>query len=122
MKALVSASLVVVAVIHLLPVSGALGARRLSALYGLSFDEPNLEILMRHRAVMFGLLGVFFLGAAFSAALQPMAFGAGLVSVVSFVGLAWRVGGYNGALRRVVAVDLVALACLVIGGVLRALG
>lgn len=50
MRYLVSTMLVVVAVIHLLPLSGVLGPARLNALYGISFDEPNLEILMRHRA------------------------------------------------------------------------
>ena len=56
MRYLASAMLVVVAVIHLLPVSGVLGSERLAALYGLPFNEPNLAILMRHRAVLFGLL------------------------------------------------------------------
>lgn len=61
MNRIVSLALVVVALIHLLPLSGVLGSERLSALYGISFDEPNIEILMRHRAVLFGLLGVFFI-------------------------------------------------------------
>lgn len=65
MSYLISAMLVVVAIIHLLPLPGVLGSERLAALYGLSFDELNLAILMRHRAVLFGLLGVFFLVAAF---------------------------------------------------------
>ena len=55
MRYLVSAMLTVVAVINLLPLSGVLGTDRLHALYGVSFDEPNLAILMRHRAVLFGL-------------------------------------------------------------------
>ncbi len=50
MRHLVSTMLVAVAVIHLLPLSGVLGGERLNVLYGLSFDEPNLSILMRHRA------------------------------------------------------------------------
>ncbi len=66
MRYLVSAMLVVVGVIHLLPLSGVLGSERLAALYGLSFNDPDLAILMRHRAVLFGLLGLFFLFAAFN--------------------------------------------------------
>lgn len=115
MRRLVSAMLVVVAVIHLLPLSGWLGAERLAALYGLPFDEPNLAILMRHRAVLFGLLGVFFLLAASKPEWQGLAFVAGFVSVLSFLYLAWSVGGYNARVARVVAADWIALACLVIG-------
>jgi hypothetical protein len=115
MRYLVSAMLVVVAVIHLLPLSGMLGSERLAALYGLSFNEPNLAILMRHRAVLFGLLGLFFLFAAFRPLFQTVAFVAGFISVVSFLWLAWSVGGYNAQVARVFMVDIVALACLIIG-------
>ena len=115
MRYVVSAMLVVVAVIHLLPLSGVLGNERLAVLYGLSFKEPNLAILMRHRAVLFGLLGLFFLFAAFRPPFQTVAFIAGFVSVVSFLWLAWSVGGYNAHIARVFIADIVALACLIIG-------
>lgn len=114
---IVSAMLVIVGVIHLLPLSGVLGAERLAALYGLDFAEPNLAILMRHRAVLFGMLGAFLVAAAFRPAWQPLALAAGLVSVVSFLWLAGSVGGYNALIGRVVLVDWLALACLVVGSV-----
>lgn len=116
MHYLVSTMLIVVAVIHLLPLTGALGSERLAALYGLSFTEPNLAILMRHRAVLFGLLGAFLLLAAFRPALQAIAFIAGFVSVLSFLWLAWSTGGYNAQIARVFTADIVALICLLIGG------
>lgn len=115
MRYVVSAMLVVVGVIHLMPLSGVLGSERLAALYGLSFDQPDLAILMRHRAVLFGLLGAFLLLAAFRPELQTVAFVAGFVSVVSFLYLAWSVGNYNAQIGRVFAADVVALVCLVIG-------
>ena len=113
MRYVVSAMLVVVAIIHLMPLSGVLGAERLAALYGLDFREPNLALLMRHRAVLFGLLGVFLLLAAFRPAWQPLAFAAGFVSVVSFLWLAWG-GVRNPEVGRIVVADVVALACLVV--------
>jgi uncharacterized BrkB/YihY/UPF0761 family membrane protein len=115
MRYVVSAMLVVVGVIHLMPLSGVLGSERLAALYGLSFDQPDLAILMRHRAVLFGLLGAFLLLAAFRPELQTVAFVAGFVSVVSFLYLAWSVGNYNAQIGRVFVADVVALVCLVIG-------
>ncbi len=115
MRHLVSAMLVIVAIIHLLPLSGAVGSERLASLYGISFDEPNIAILMRHRAVLFGLLGLFMLFAAFAPRFQLAAFVIGFVSVVSFLWLASSVGGYNAAIGRVVTADIVALACLIVG-------
>jgi hypothetical protein len=118
MQIIISVLLIIVAIIHLLPLSGVLSAKRLTALYGLSFDEPNLEILMRHRAVLFGLLGLFFIYAALKTELQPIAFVAGFVSVASFIWIAWSVGGYNASVRRVVVADWVALVCLGIAATL----
>jgi hypothetical protein len=115
MRYLVSAMLIVVGIIHLLPVSGALGDAHLTALYGLSFEDPNLEILMRHRAVLFGILGLFFLYSAFNPTMHKAAFTIGIVSIVSFLWLAWSVGGYNQEVARVFLADLVALSCLVVG-------
>lgn len=115
MRYVIPLILVLVALVHLLPLAGVLGASQLQGLYGIPVAEPNLEILMRHRAVLFGLLGVLLLVAAFRPELRTVAFAAGFVSVVSFVLLAWSVGGANPALQRVVWVDLVALALLVIG-------
>jgi len=110
----ITAALIIAGVIHLLPVTGALGVPRLDTLYGTSIDDPNLAILMRHRAVLFGLLGLFLVCAAFRPSLQVPALAAGFVSVVSFLWLAYSTGGYNGQMARVVVADVVALACLVI--------
>ena len=115
MRYLVSAMLGIVGFIHLLPVSGVLSRKQLETLYGLSFNDPNLEILMRHRAVLFGLLGLFLLLAAFQAQYQLVAIIGGFVSVISFLWLAQLVGGYNVQLARVFRADILALICLVVG-------
>jgi hypothetical protein len=114
-RLVVTAALLVAAVIHLLPLVGVLGAARLEALYGMPVTDPNLAILMRHRAVLFGLLGVFLAVAAFRPALQGAAFVAGFVSVLSFLGLAWSTGGYNDLVGRIITADIVALVSLMIG-------
>ena len=121
MRLLVSAMLVIVGVIHLLPLSGVLGRARLRALYGTPVEDPDLLILMRHRSVLFGLLGAFLVAAAAYPLLQPAAYLAGAVSVLSFLWIAKSVGGYNAQVRRVVRADVVALVCLVVGGAALAL-
>jgi len=81
-------------------------------LYGLPVEEPNLELLMRHRAVLFGLLAAGLAWAAWHPPLHRPALVAGLVSVVSFLLLARVVGPLNTALMGVVRADLVALGLL----------
>ena len=110
-----SAMLVVVGIIHLLPVTGVAGGPRLAALYGLTPGDPNLEILLRHRAVLFGLLGAFLVFAAFRQSLQPPALMAGFISVLTFLWLAYSAGDYNDQLARVVKADMLALICLAVG-------
>lgn len=116
MRHFISAMLLVVGVVHLLPLTGVLGAERLAALYGIAVAEPNIEILMRHRAVLFGLLGLFLAYAAFRPALQLLALLAGSVSVISFLWLAWSVKGYNEQVGRIFMADVAAAVCLVLAG------
>ena len=117
MRFIVPAMLLVAGIIHILPLSGVLSAARLFDLYGISFDDPNLEILMRHRAVLFGLLGMFLLSSAFLPSLQLAALITGFVSVVSFLYLAYSVGGYNDQVNRIVTADKAALVCLLVGSI-----
>jgi hypothetical protein len=118
---LVPAALLFAGAIHLPPLVGVLGRARLAKLYGVTVAEPNLEILMRHRAVLFGLLGAFFVYAAFRPALWDLGLIAGIVSIVAFIGLARTVGGATPQLSRVVRVDVAGLVLLVIAAVLRAM-
>ncbi len=115
MRHLISAMLVVTALIHLLPLSGVLGGKRLTALYGLPLDERNLAILMRHRAVLLGLVGLLLLLAAFRPELQAVALIVGFISVLSFLWLARSTGGYNARIARVFTADIIALVCLIVG-------
>jgi hypothetical protein len=116
MRHVISAALLIAGIIHVMPLSGLLGADRLAALYGLAFEEPNLAILMRHRAVLLGMVGLFLVVAAFRPGLHGVAFIGGFVTVLSFLYLAWSVGGYNVQVRRVVVADVVALVSLIVGG------
>ena len=117
MRFILPIMLLVVGVIHILPLSGVLSASRLFDLYGISFEDPNLEILMRHRAVLFGLLGIFLICAIFIPNFQLAALIAGFVSVISFLYLSYSIGDYNDQVSRIVMADKVALVCLVIGSI-----
>jgi hypothetical protein len=117
MRYLISTTLVLVAIIHLLPLVGVTGAPRLAQMYGVDASEPNLQILMQHRAVLFGLLGCFLAYAALNPGCQFVAFFAGFVSVLSFILIALKAGDYNAHLSRVIAADWLALVLLTVGTV-----
>jgi len=108
----ISGLMLVVAVIHLLPITGFFGVHRLASLYGIEIIDGNLEILMRHRAILFGILGAFFAYAAFTPALQPMAFIAAFASLASFFFLSLSGGDFSDSIRKVVVADAVASVCL----------
>jgi hypothetical protein len=109
------AGLLIAGVIHLLPVPGALGAGMLSRLYGIDVADPNTAILLQHRALMFGILGVLMLAAIPWPSLRLAALTVGLASAASFIAVALWIGGYNGAITRVVVADAVATVSLVLG-------
>jgi hypothetical protein len=70
----VAASLIIGGVIHLMPAAGVLGRSALTRLYAVEIDDPDLEILLRHRSVLFALLGAFLVLAAFAPELRTAAF------------------------------------------------
>jgi hypothetical protein len=112
------AVLIIVGVLHLLPSTGMVSSERLGALYGITLPDADLVILMRHRAVLFGILGLIMIGGAFREEMTGVALGAGITSVASFIALALLVGGYGVAVGRVVAIDAAALLLLGMGALL----
>lgn len=121
MKIIISSILFILAVIHLLPVVGVLGSDSLTRLYGVSASDSNTEILLRHRAVLFAIIGLFLLLSVFKSEYQPIAICFGLISVASFLLLAWSIEGLNSEISRVVKVDWVALVLLLVAGVINIL-
>jgi hypothetical protein len=110
---LVAGGLVLAGIINLLPVVGMAGAAWLRSLYGLEIRSLDLEILLRHRAVLFGIVGGLLLVAAFRPGLRDVAVLVAGASMMSFIVIALLVGGYGPAIRKVVIVDIVGLLALV---------
>jgi hypothetical protein len=118
MRAIVTVLLLLAAAVNLLPVIGVLSTPRLEGLYGVVVQDPNLAILLRHRAVLFAIVAGLLAVAAFHPPLRALAIAAGLLSMLSFVAIAGLVGEYNPLLRRVVLVDVVASVALAAAGLL----
>lgn len=104
--------LIIAGIINLLPLAGALGADNLRSLYGLASITPDLEILLRHRAILFGLVGSQLIAAAFVPGLQLAALLIGGVSMASFIVIALLVGTFGAPIRTIVLADVVGLLAL----------
>ena len=116
MQILIKILFLIAALVNLVPVSGVISAEHLGTLYGIALEDSNLIILMRHLAVLFGIVGVLLVVSAFRPSLRPIGLAAGLISMLSFVAINHLVGDYNAELRRAVRIDLVASALLIGAG------
>lgn len=115
MKYVSIVALLVAGIIHLLPVPGVMGVSTLARLYGIEANDPNAAILLQHRALLFGVLGVLMLSAIVLPWLRVTALTVALFSAASFIVVAMAVGGYNPAIGRVVVADVVASVLLAAG-------
>lgn len=100
--------------IHLLPIVGVLGSGQLTKLYGVAISDPNVLLLMRHRAVLFGLLGLTLLWSSFYFPIRPIVILVGLISTISFVILAMLDETYNQHIATVIKIDILATILLLI--------
>ena len=109
MSKAITICLVIVGLINFIPVIGVLGAGNIQAAYGISLTSEELMILMRHRALLFGIIGGFILYAAFVRAYQLVAMTMAAISMIGFVVLVYTSGDYNGQISRVMTIDIVGI-------------
>ena len=113
MKKFITGALLIAGAINLYPVVGVFSVDQLVKLYGVPLEDGDLIILMRHRAILFGLLGSFIIYSAFRSSLQSLACVAGLVSMLMFIVLAYASGEFGDALNKAIVADVVGSVALV---------
>jgi hypothetical protein len=106
MKKICTVLLAGAGLLNIYPLVGVLSADHLTGLYGSNFESPDIQALMRHRAVMLGLIGGLMLFAAFRSSLQLLAATVGLVSMSSFVFLAYSSGEIGPEINKVAIADI----------------
>jgi len=119
MSKAITICLVIVGLINFLPVVGVLGVQRLESAYGVDLFSNELIILMRHRALLFGILGGFILYAAFVPSYQSAAMIMAAVSMIGFMLFSYSTGGYNQAINAVLIIDIVGVVFLVVAAALK---
>jgi hypothetical protein len=118
MPHLVAVLFVAVAIVNLLPVTGVLSAARLSAGYGIPVEGADLAVLLRHRALLFAVVGGLLAAAAVLPGWRGAATAAGLFAMLSFTLLVWTTPGANAQLITIARIDAVASAALIVAYVL----
>ena len=115
MNYLIASLFVIPGLINFAPIIGALSNEHLSKLYLVTDLSPDIALLLRHRAFLFGIVGAFILYSAFQINLRTYATIAGLISMVSFVVLVFALKTSNPSLIKVAWIDIVAIIILIAG-------
>ena len=105
--------------INFAPIMGILSAARVEGLYGIEINDPALEILLRHRAVLFGLLGGFMIVAAFKPQMHRVAIVGGLIAMLSFMALFYFGNEQPSSLMSIIYADVVGVIALILAMLLK---
>jgi len=111
--------LFIVGLINFLPVIGVLSAEKLSTAYSIELIGNDIVILMRHRALLFGIIGGFIFFSLFKPSYQEAAMVMAAISMVGFLYFIWAVDGHNAALSKIAMVDVVGIICLLVAAILK---
>ncbi len=119
---LADALLVLVGVVNLVPgVVATLSVERAAAAYGIVVDGPDLAVVLRHRGVLLAIVGLALIAVPWWPEIRTAAIVGGVVSMASYVAIVGAKPGVGRPLRRVMWVDVGALAVTAVAVLLMAL-
>ena len=104
--------LFIVGTINLLPMIVFFDATKTARLYGLPIEGESLTILMRHRAVLLGLVGLALIAAAIKPEFRVLAIALALISKLAFIFLTFTASDYTAEIRQVALIDVGAIVLL----------
>ena len=93
-------------------------AEKISKSDGIDISNASLELLLRHRAVLFGIVGTLTLYSAIMKLHYSLSTTVGVISVVSFIVLYYQIGQVNKELKTVMIIYVVASIVLLVAGIL----
>ncbi len=108
--------LFIAGLINLLPSLLAFFPGKISKSYGVEIPNANYELLLRHRAILFGIIGGLMIFSAIFKKHYELATTVGLISMTSIILLYFLIDkGINAELKKVMVVDIIATVILLIG-------
>jgi heme A synthase len=109
-------TLFIAGLINLLPALLAFLPDKISKSYGIDIPNSNYELLLRHRAILFGIIGGLMIFSAVVKKYYEIATTAGLISMLSFIILYFLIDkDINSELKKVMMIDVVATGILCFG-------
>jgi hypothetical protein len=109
-------TLFVAGIINLLPSLLAFLPDKIAKSYGIEMPNANYELLLRHRAILFGIIGGLMIFSAITKKHYEIATTVGLISMISFTLLYFLMSkDINAELKNVMIVDILATMILLIG-------
>jgi heme A synthase len=112
-------TLFIAGVINLLPSVLAFLPDKISKSYGIEIPNENYELLLRHRAILFGIIGGLMIYSAVAKKHYEVSTVIGLISMISFIVLFFLIGkDINSDLKKVMTIDIVGTVILCIGFIL----
>jgi len=117
-KHVITVLFVIVGLINFTPLMGILSDDMLASLYAIEITSPDMSLLLRHRAALFGIVGGYILIAAFRPNHRPVATIMAFASMLSFLALYLLISPENNKLIGVFRIDVFAMILLIVAVVL----
>lgn len=108
--------LFIAGVINFIPSALAVVPGKISIAYGIQIPDSNYELLLRHRAILFGIVGGMMIYSALTKKYYSVSVVMGLVSMISFLILSQLISGdINPELQKVKTIDIIGIVILLLG-------
>jgi hypothetical protein len=104
--------LFIVGIINILPIIVFFDSTKTAKLYGVPIEGESLIILMRHRGVLLGLVGLTLIFAVFKPEFRVFAIAIALISKLAFIFLTFTASSYTAEIRQVALIDVGAIVLL----------
>ena len=113
MELIFRVSLLISGIINLLPSMLAFLPNKFSQSYGIAIEDGNLELLLRHRAFLFFIIGGLMIYSSVMKKNYEISTISGLISMISFIVLFFLTEKpINSKLKKVMVIDSIASAIL----------